>query len=336
MDTILSDYFKYLKGNSYDDILSKKEKIFKYHEVDQNFDQEIINKYKNGIFVILKNGIGNKLLIITNIIHKYKNKEIYFLEQYSNHDQYDKSPEKLKYIFPNFNNNDYNIKIISWKLFDFLKEYGIKYIEYTNDIFYDPSGLINISNSTRNLLKMNPKYDYLKDKYDLNNGIFVHYRLGDKFELNYKDCFKKRACQYALFTPKYYIDMINIMLKEKQGLIYIMSDSIKVAECLLKNKIPNLIFINEGTPETFFLMTHCNRLIISESSMTVAAAYLNNNNPQIIAPNFLINLNRKIIKNIYFDKQMVQFIDNKKYLLINKKQYDELYYKCYKKFIYYK
>jgi hypothetical protein len=116
-----------------------------------------------------------------------------------------------------------------------------------------------------------------------------------------------------------------------------MSDSIKVAECLLKNKIPNLIFINEGTAETFYLMTHCNRLIISESTMTVAAVYLNNNKPQVIAPDFLIDVrnNHKLINNIFFSDKIVSFVSDKKYLLINKKQYDELYKECYKKFVYY-
>jgi hypothetical protein len=325
MDNILTDYFKYLKGGSDTE-----------NKTTLKIDQNTINKYKNGIIIIIKNGLGNKLMTITNMIHKYKEtgKSIYFVEQLSHHQK--RSPtEKIKYIFPNLNENS----ILSWKLFDALKEYGIKEVEYNdNEMFYETYGLINITNQTRRLLKMNSNYDYLRDNYDLKNGIFVHYRLGDKFELNYKELKKNKVCKYVLMTSEYYIDSINKMLKEKQGPpVYIMSDSIKVAECLLKNKIPNLIFINEGTAETFYLMTHCNRLIISESTMTVAAVYLNNNKPQVISPDFLIDVrnNHKLINNIFFSDKIVSFVSDKKYLLINKKQYDELYKECYKKFVYY-
>jgi hypothetical protein len=317
MDKILRYYFRHLKGGS--------------NITKESINQEIIDKYKNAIIIILKNGIGNKLMTITNIQYKYRNKTIYLLEQLSMHQT--RSPtDKIKHIFPNINNNP-NIKIMSWKLFDTLKEHGIKELEYNDhQIFYDPSGLINISNSTRNSLKMNSSYDYLKNNYNLNNGIFVHYRLGDKFYLNYKELLNKKMCKYVIMKPEYYVDNINKMLKDKIGPVYIMSDSIKIAKCLLKNKIPNAIFINEGTAETFFLMTHCHRLIISESTMTVAAVYLNNNKPQVIAPNFLINLsdNLKLINNIYFNDKVVIFDNNKEYLLNEKEQYDIIYKQCYK------
>ena len=295
-------------------------------------DQETIDKYKNAIIIIVKNGLGNKLMTIINLIYKYNGKPIYFLEQLSHH-QNRSFVEKLRYIFPNLN-TDKNYSIMSWKLFDALQKKGIKDTEYQDhEMYYTIPGFINLTDSTRNLLKMNSNYDYLINKYDLKSGIFVHYSLGDKFELNYNELQKNRVCKYALFTPEYYVENIKKMLKEKPGKVYILSDSIKIAECLLKNKILDAIFVNEKTAETFFLMCHCNRFIISESSMTVCAVYLNNNKPQVIAPNFLIDPrnNHKLINNIYFNTKIVSFIDDKKFLLNKKEEYDLIYKKCYRK-----
>jgi hypothetical protein len=295
-------------------------------------DQETIDKYKNAIIIIVKNGLGNKLMTIINLIYKYSGKPIYFLEQLSHH-QNRSFGEKLKYIFPNLN-TDKDYSIMSWKLFDALQKKGIKETEYQDhEMYYTIPGFINLTTNTRNLLKMNSNYDYLINKYDLKNGIFVHYRLGDKFELNFNELQKNKVCKYALFTPEYYVESVSKMLKEKPGKVYILSDSIKVAECLLKDKILNAIFVNEKTAETFYLMTHCNRFIISESSMTVCAVYLNNNKPQIIAPNFLIDPrdNHKLINNIYFNDKIVSFNNNKEYLLNKKDQYDKIYKQCYRK-----
>jgi hypothetical protein len=315
--------------------------IIKYtNEINNNseestelkIDQETIDKYKNAIIIIVKNGLGNKLMTIINLIYKYSGKPIYFLEQLSHH-QNRSFAEKLRYIFPNLN-TDKDYSIMSWKLFDALQKKGIKETEYQDhEMYYTIPGFINLTTNTRNLLKMNSNYDYLINKYDLKNGIFVHYRLGDKFELNFNELQKNKVCKYALFTPEYYVESISKMLKEKPGKVYILSDSIKVAECLLKDKILNAIFVNEKTAETFYLMTHCNRFIISESSMTVCAVYLNNNKPQIIAPNFLIDPrdNHKLINNIYFNDKIVSFNNNKGYLLNKKEQYDIIYKQCYRK-----
>ena len=301
-------------------------------DTELKIDQATVNKYKNAIIVILKNGLGNKLMTIVNLIHKYKGKPIYFLEKISNH-QIRSFYDRLKYIFPNLN-TDKNYSLMSWNLFDTLQKFGIKETKYNDhDVYYTIPGFINLKDSTRNLLKMNSNYDYLPDKYDLRNGIFVHYRLGDKFELNYSALNDNKSCSFILLKAEYYINNIMKMLKEKTGPVYIMSDSIEVAKCLLKDKIPDAIFINEKTAETFFLMTHCNRLIISDSSMTVAAIYLNNNKPQVIAPNFVVDFYNtcKLNNNFFYNKDMVTFDNNKEYLLNTKEDYDIIYKQCFSK-----
>jgi hypothetical protein len=223
---------------------------------------------------------------------------------------------------------------MSWNLFDELQKYGIKETNYNDhDVYYTIPGFINLTDSTRNLLKMNSNYDNLLDKYDLKNGIFVHYRLGDKFEINYNALNDNKSCSFILLKAEYYINNIMKMLKEKSGPVYIMSDSIDVAKCLLKNKIPNVIFVNERTAETFFLMTHCDRLIISDSSMTVAAIYLNKNKPQVIAPLFVVDFYNtcKLNNNFFYNKDMVIFDNNKEYLLNTKEDYDIIYKQCFSK-----
>ena len=309
-----------------------KNKIKDENLISENneIDQETIDKYKNAIIINIKNGLGNKLMTIINIIDKYKNVPIYFLEQLSHH-QSRSYYDKLKYIFPNLNNNE-KYKLLSWKLFDSLSKYGIKETEYDeHEMYYTIPGLINLSDSTRELLKMNPDYNYLMDKYDFENGIFVHYRLGDKLQLNYDQLRRNKVCRHVLLTPEYFIDQIKKMLNEKKGKVYVMSDSLKISKCLLKDKIPNITFIEEKTAETFFIMTHCKRFIISESTMTVAAVYLNNNKPQVIAPNFLIDGldNYKVKDNIYFNNKIVTFINDRKYLLDKKNMYDKIYKECY-------
>lgn len=308
-------------------------------ELKIEINQDIIDTFKNAKIIILKNGLGNKLMTIMNIIYKYPGEKIFFLEQLSRH-QLRSFYDKLKHIFLNLNPveeknfSEQNYKLISWKLFDALKPYGIKETEYDPFyVYFTIPGLINLTDTTRNLLKINPLYEYLLDKYDIKNGIFAHYRLGDKFDLNYEELKNERVCKFTLLTPEYYIDNISKMLKEKPGKVYIMSDSINIAECLLKDKIPDAIFINENCVETFFLMTHCNRFIISESTMTVSAIYLNTNKPQVIAPNFLTDFydNSKIISNKYFNDKQVTFDNNKNILLNTKQQYDEINKKCYKK-----
>ena len=236
---------------------------------------KIVKNKDNSRICILNFGIGNKIFIIANIINQYKNYDIYFVEQTSIH-QNKNSEKKLKYIFPEIKNSK-NPKIISFKEFDILKERGVEKIFYTTDIWFDITGFIQQKEFLQKYLKMND--NILTNKYDFENGIFVHIRYGDKFRINY-DILRKNNHEYffTLLNASYYIDNINRFLREKKSNVYIFTDSFDMVKCLFKNKISNIeniIYTNADVYETLYCFIHCKRLIISESTLSISGIYLN-------------------------------------------------------------
>ena len=47
---------------------------------------------------------------------------------------------------------------------------------------------------------MDSSYDYLLDKYDFKNGIFVHVRYGDKFKMNYNNLKSNKRFEELILT----------------------------------------------------------------------------------------------------------------------------------------
>jgi hypothetical protein len=134
---IIRNYFEEsnIKNYNYSEsLLSPKIFLEKYSDIadevkggeitleKENLDVDIeeINKNKDKYrLVILKNGLGNKLFIIANIINKYLKKyQLFFVEQLSRH-QTKNSEKKLKYIFPEIKNSE-NPKMISYTLFYYI------------------------------------------------------------------------------------------------------------------------------------------------------------------------------------------------------------------------
>ena len=66
--------------------------------------------------LILKNGIGNKIFALVNILHKYPKTNFYVVEQQSHH-----KDAKFISIFPALKDLKY-IKFIDWKQYDKLKD----------------------------------------------------------------------------------------------------------------------------------------------------------------------------------------------------------------------
>jgi hypothetical protein len=294
---------------------------------DLNIDEIVKNK-ENSRICILRCGLGNKLFIIANIINKNKNKkyQIYFAECLSKH-QLKNSEKKLKYVFPEILNSN-NPKIISLKNFDILKNKGVKKIIYNSGIFGDYTGFIEQKYFLQKYFRIDN--NILTNKYDFDNGIFVHVRYGDKFEINYnilKD--KSNDYFYTLLNESYYIDNINKLIKEKNGNIYIFTDSPHIAKCFFKNKIKNLIYINADVYEAFYCFTHCKRLIISESTLSIAAIYLNiNKDLQAIVPNFSYDINQNIINTPFKYPSNIILENNKSYILNDIKDYYKITKEC--------
>lgn len=285
--------------------------------------EAILKNKENSRMVILQNGLGNKLYIIANILDKYKNYQLYFVEKISHH-QVKNSEKKLKYIFPEIKNSE-NPKIISYRNYDILKEKGIEEITYTDDIYFNNDGFINNRAYLKEYLRMDPSYNYLLTKYDFENGLFVHIRYGDKFAQNYYSLKKYKMNRFILLKPQFYIDNITKFINNKKKLntpIYIFTDSIVIAKCQFEDIKYNFVYTNEGTYETFFCLTHCKNLIISDSTLASAAIELNENkNINAISPNFLIDKNNKITNLKYKYPSNVTLVSDKSYILDDLNEY---------------
>lgn len=179
---------------------------------------------------------------------------------------------------------------------------------------------------------MDSSYNYLLKKYDFENGLFVQIRYGDKFNMNYTNLKNNKDILFILLKPEFYLENIikYINLKKNSNTpIYIFSDSIDIVKCLFKNKINNVIYTNEGTYETFFCLTHCKNMIISDSSMSYSAIDLNyEKDLKVISPNFYIDSKNNIINIKFKYKSNVTLIDDPTYILDNIKDYQEIINKC--------
>jgi hypothetical protein len=258
------------------------------------------NKNKNIRICILRDGIGNKLLFLLNVLHQYgKLYTIYFVEKHSHH-----FDPPLRTGFPSIPN------LISWSEYDEYKKNGIKEIEYSNSFMMKEAGL----HSPPSFLQMNPSYTYLLKKYDFKNGIFIHLRYGDKFQWNYTKLKKKDPHLYILLKPSYYADAIT---QFEPGPIYIFSDTTFV-KCLLDDTIKDAIFAEENSYETFFCLTHCKKLILSDSTFGIAAAYLNVNPAlKIVAPGYMNDATSidKIINTPFHYRYNTYIVKNRSYLV---------------------
>jgi hypothetical protein len=305
--------------------------------INLDIENNLKNKNKDKIKTfILNNGLGNKLFALANMINKYKNYDLYFVEKISHH-QINRYEKKLKYAFPEIKNSE-NPKLISFTEYDILKKNGIEEIKINIDDYENCSGFIRQKEYLKKYFIMDSSYDYLLDKYDFKNGIFVHVRYGDKFLINYISLQKNNFKHFfTLLKPAYYIDNINKMLKEADNIdrkVYIFSDSIEMTKCLFNNESKEnknkFIYMDEGVYETFYCFTKCRRLIISESSLSIAAIYLNyNEDLKVIAPRFAVKNYGNIINTFYCYPSTVTFENNRSYLLYDDiKEYNEIIKMC--------
>jgi len=257
-------------------------------------------KSNNKRLCILNNGIGNKLFILVNILHQYgKRYTIYFVEKPSHHED-----PKLKVAFPTIPN------LISWTQYDEYKKKGMKEIYVDDSIWLKDAGF----RPPPAFLQMNASYDHLLKKYDFENGIFIHVRYGDKFKLNYDRLKKKDSRLYILLKPSYYAEAIK---KFDSGPVYIFSDT-SFVKCLLGDTVKEAIFAEENSYETFFCLTHCKKLVLSDSTFGIAAAFLNQNlDLKIVAPGYTNDPmnNFKIIKTPFHYPKNTYLMTDRSYSL---------------------
>jgi hypothetical protein len=265
--------------------------------------------------LVLKNGLGNKIFILINFLHKYKNVHFHIVDSKSHH-QEGLAEEKIWYLFPKLKELS-NVSFIRWKEYDELKK-TMPEFEVPFDIYYVTSGF---KPSTKKLFVPANEYQSLEDKYDFKKGIFVHFRLGDKFKLNLIELKKGKSPKYVVMKPEFYEHHIS-ELRKKDEPVYIFSDELPLAKCLLSGEYN---FVNEDANETFYCFQNARRVIISESTLSIAAVLLGSKKKDLVVPNFLyMPPDYKLIKSPYFSEGESQ----KKYLLRTLEEYQEVVKKC--------
>jgi hypothetical protein len=292
----------------------------------------------------IKEGTGNKIFMLLEAINIFKTlrkkrrsywSKLYIVHAKSHHEK-GLETEKLDYIFPKLKELDW-LEFISWRQFDSLKKNTTEFTDYTSDgpLSISPSYFWHFRYFTqyptfiKTYFKFNPVYEALLKKYDTKKGILIHYRLGDKFQINYKFLINNKKARYIIYGPEFFIKHAKKMLQEIPGPIYLASDSPKVAECLLKPSFPELIILNEDAESTLYLMSKFKRMIITESTMSAVGGYLNVNADEIIASKYFIDItNHKVVSNSFMMPEIFTLDSDKKDLLLTLEQHKAIIKKC--------
>jgi len=240
----------------------------------------------------LSAGLGSKILILITVVYHVKANFLVF-DSKSVH-QKGIDTEQLTYLFPQLKTHP-RIKFIkSWKEYDILvkkfprflnnyfntTDYKCKISKFLSLIYENHKAAFK-STIMRKCFTLNPVYSYL-DKLDMKHGIFVHFRLGDKLQINYNHLIEGKKIEFILLKPEFYLDYIA-KLRKKDEPVYIFSDSLKVAKCLLGDQYD---YLNLDPNETVYCFRNCSRVILSDSTLTISAVYLGTKKKDLIYPDF--------------------------------------------------
>ena len=116
-----------------------------------------------------------------------------------------------------------------------------------------------------------------KSKYAI-----IHIRYGDKLEIAYRDINKMTRDQFLIYTPQFYIDMINnILMMDKNITIYIITDSTNIINHFIINNnfntMKNIHLLNINWLNSFYLFYKASYIVLSCSTFSMAGAYFNPN-----------------------------------------------------------
>lgn len=254
--------------------------------------------------LILKNGLGNKIFILVNMLHRYPKDKFLVLDKTSHH-QEGQAQEKVWFLFPNLIRHP-RIKFIRWSEYDQLKS-SVPELEVPWKIFYEIDGF---TSGIKKFFRPEQDYESLETKLDFKKGIFVHVRLGDKVKENVQALKAGKSLRYIVLKPKYYQDHI-LALRQKDEPVYILSDDLITAERML----PGYEYPDLNVNETFYCFQNARRVILSESTLGISAVLLGLKKKDLVVPNFLLMPNEtkpyKLEKSPYFSDGET----NKKYIM---------------------
>jgi hypothetical protein len=261
-------------------------------------------KLKKQIYIYSANGFGNKIfsLIIAIYLYNYYQGrcDINYVINRSTHenindpdimDIFPKSAEKINYIFVHENSfRKFKIKSNMKSLIYLSSIKGFPTYEKLPNYYYVDT-IYNLvyqmyktfDQSDKDIFKIDT--DLITDKKILSlskeNYSIVHIRYGDKIHITNKYLKTPKFDKFLIYTPEYYIDMINMLLKTKNKVI-ILSDSFEIInEYILKNNDlsnnPNIILLNANWLDSFYLFYNARNVVMSCSTFSMAGCFFNSN-----------------------------------------------------------
>ena len=149
----------------------------------------------------------------------------------------------------------------------------MSYLNYNGPIYEADFALeINVYLQTKEITNMLHTYlqsiqgqiisaNKFNNRYNANNDIFVHVRLGDVVQLNPGYLYYKKA--------------IDKLLVNNPDTIYLASDTITHHICnRIKQSYPNIVFINYDYIDTIKFGSTCKYVILSHGSFSATIGYL--------------------------------------------------------------
>ena len=298
------------------------------------------------IYLKCSNGFGNKVFDLISAVYlknKYKI-DVYYAIGKSEYDvatlNNDKSTDtffgnifyqsykKIKYIYMNKYNRLKETLPIEEKWIDSLDDlpntittnirfrglYRFGYLMYSS-----------FSDDDKKLFEINPKVlnEEIYNKYInklAGNYACVHIRYGDKLCFGLEDFKSSKYTPYMLpiYTPQYYIDQINELLKKDLGEILIITDSVGIIGKYIMEHIfnnPRVVLFDSHYIDSFYLMTKSKYIILSHSTFSFAAAYFNPTAICYLLKKYMVDVKKDYI----FEDDAISpnwiIIDNKEYLL---------------------
>lgn len=146
----------------------------------------------------------------------------------------------------------------------------------------------------------NELFSDVRKKYesiDFSKAVAVHVRLGD---------YVQGSLMFYTPTPEYFKDALTILATK--GDVLVFSEDVKMAEEYLGEMPKNTLFI-EGNKdyEDFYLMTLCKDIVISPSSFSWWAAYLNKHeDKKVVMPKYWYIPYSRVINNSLAVKDWIQ------------------------------
>jgi|694.fasta_scaffold76601_3 hypothetical protein len=272
------------------------------------------------IITNIKWGFGNKILMFLYAVYtlkKNKYDKLYIVQQDSHHDS-GILEESFLYIFPNLKNIKW-LEFISWKEYDNIKKQAKDKIilDMDTNYWFTNKYILALKKFIKKYMILNKIYTI--DNYDINNGIALHIRYGDKLIMNKQRIDKGLKPEYIILKPEYYFDNIKKLNPNNDTPIYIFTDSPDIVSKTILPRLTNAKICPEHYSKVFFLLTKIKKQIISESTLSICAGYFaqifSDDKFEIIAPDYNINVNTLLIQpNIFHNDGYFIEENNKKYI----------------------